>query len=132
VAYEFSNAAVKVSRVAGEDLSSAQYKFVKLDNGTGNVVAVDGATDRPFGVLQNDPASGEIAEITIVGGTKVEAGGTASVGQPLFSNASAVAVTLGVGTTGSAAYLVGTFVEDAASGAVTTAVIDCANAGRGL
>jgi len=132
VAYEFSNAAVKVSRVAGEDLSADQYKFVKLDNGTGNVVAVDGATDRPFGVLQNDPASGEIAEITIVGGTKVEAGGTASVGQPLFSNASAVAVTLGVGTTGSAAYLVGTFVEDAASGAVTSAVIDCANAGRGL
>ena len=132
MAYEFSNAAVKVSRVAGEDLSAAQYKFVKLDNGTGNVLAVDGATDRPFGVLQNDPASGEIAEITIVGGTKVEAGGTASVGQPLFSNASAVAVTLGVGTTGSAAYLVGTFVEDAASGAVTTAVIDCANAGRGL
>jgi hypothetical protein len=132
MAYEFSNAAVKVSRVAGEDLSSAQYKFVKLDNGDGTVKAVDGATDRPFGVLQNDPESGEIAEITIVGGTKVEAGGTASVGQPLFSNASAVAVTLGVGTTGSAAYLVGTFVEDAASGAITTAVVDCANAGRGL
>ncbi len=70
MAYEFSNAAVKVSRVAGEDLSAAQYKFVKLDNGTGNVLAVDGATDRPFGVLQNDPESGEIAEITIVGGTK--------------------------------------------------------------
>jgi len=103
-----------------------------LDNGTGNVLAVDGATDRPFGVLQNDPESGEIAEITIVGGTKVEAGGTASVGQPLFSNASAVAVTLAVGGSGSTSYLVGTFVEDAASGAVTTAVIDCANAGRGL
>jgi hypothetical protein len=132
MAYEFSNSAVKVSRVAGEDLSSAQYKFVKLDNGDGTVKAVDGATDRPIGVLQNTPASGQIAEITIVGGTKVEAGGSASVGQPLFSNASAVAVTLGVGTTGSAAFLVGTFVEDAAAGAITTAVIDCANAGRGL
>ena len=132
MAYEFSNAAVKVSRVAGEDLSAEQYKFVKLDNGTGNVVAVDGATDRPFGVLQNDPASGEIAEITIVGGTKVECGGSASVGQPLFANASAAAVTLVVGGSGSAAYLVGTFVEDAASGAISSAVIDCANAGRGL
>jgi len=132
MAYEFSNSAVKVSRVAGEDLSDAQYTFVKLDNGDGTVKAVDGATDRPIGVLQNTPASGQIAEITIVGGTKVEAGGSASVGQPLFSNASAVAVTLGVGTTGSAAFLVGTFVEDAAAGAITTAVIDCANAGRGL
>lgn len=132
MAYEFSNSAVKVSRVAGEDLSAAQYKFVKLDNGDGTVKAVNGATDRPFGVLQNSPTAGQIAEVTIVGGSKVEAGGTASVGQALFSNASALAVTLAFGTTGSAAYVVGTFVEDAASGAITTAVIDCANAGRGL
>ncbi|HEY7821294.1 MAG TPA: capsid cement protein, partial [Acidimicrobiia bacterium] len=120
MAYEFSNAAVKVTRVAGEDLSGSHYKFVKLDNGDGTVKAVDGATDRPFGVLQNDPTSGQAAEVCIVGGTKVQAGGSASVGQPLFANASANAVTLGVGTTGSAAYLVGTFVEDAASGAITT------------
>jgi hypothetical protein len=132
MAYEFSNAAVKVTRTAGEDLSAKQFHFVKLDNGDGTVKAVDGATDRPFGVLQNAPTSGQAAEVCIVGGTKVEAGGSASVGQPLFSNASAVAVTLGVGTTGSAAYLVGTFVEDAAAGAITSAVIDCANAGRGL
>jgi hypothetical protein len=132
MAYEFSNAAVKVTRTAGEDLSAAQFKFVKLDNGDGTVKAVDGATDRPFGVLQNAPTSGQAAEVCIVGGTKVEAGGAASVGQPLFANASAAAVTLVVGGTGSAAYLVGTFVEDAAAGAITSAVIDCANAGRGL
>lgn len=132
MAYEFSNAAVKVTRTAGADLSTAQYKFVKLDNGTGNVVLVNGATDRPFGVLQNAPTSGQAAEVTIVGGTKVECGGTASVGQPLFSNSTALAVTLAFGTTGSAAYVVGTFVEDAASGEISSAVIDCANAGRGL
>ena len=132
MAYEFSNSAVKVSRVAGEDLSGAQYKFVKLDNGDGTVKAVSAATDRPFGVLQNAPTSGQIAEITVVGGTKVEAGGSASVGQPVFSASTALAVTLAFGTTGSAAYVVGTFVEDAASGAITSAVIDCANAGRGL
>jgi len=132
MAYEFSNSAVKVSRVAGEDLSSSQYLFVKLDGGDGTVKAVDGATDRPIGVLQNSPTSGQIAEITIVGGTKVQAGGTASVGQALFSNASAKAVTLTFGTTGSAAYAVGTFVENAAASSITSAVIDCANAGRGL
>jgi hypothetical protein len=132
MAYEFSNSAVKVSRVAGEDLSAAQYKFVKLDNADGTVKTVNGATDRPFGVLQNSPIAGQIAEVTIVGGSKVEAGGSASVGQALFSNASALGVTLAFGTTGSAAYVVGTFVENAASGAITTAVIDCANSGRGL
>lgn len=132
MAYEFSNNAVKVSRVAGADLSAAQFKFVKLDNATGNVVAVSGATDRPFGVLQNSPTAGQIAEVTIVGGSKIQAGGSASVGQALFSNATALGVTLAFGTTGSAAFVVGTFVENAASGAITTAVIDCANAGRGL
>lgn len=132
MAYEFSNAVVKVSRVAGADLSAAQYKFVKLDPATGNVVAVDGATDRPLGVLQNSPTAGQIAEVTIVGGSKVEAGGSASVGQALFSNASALGVTLAYGTTGSAAFVAGTFVENAASGAITSAVINCANLGRGL
>jgi hypothetical protein len=132
MAYEFSNSAVKVSRVAGEDLSAKQYHFVELDNGDGTAKAVNAATDRPFGVLQNAPTAGQIAEITIVGGTKVEAGGSASVGQPLFSSASATAVTLAFGTTGSAAYVVGTFVENAAAGAITSAVIDCASAGRGL
>jgi hypothetical protein len=132
MAYEFSNAAVKTTFTAGEDLSAAQFKFVKIDNGTGNVVAVDGATDRPVGVLQNAPESGQAAEVTIVGGTKVSAGGSASAGEPLFASASATAVTLAFGTTGSAAYAVGAFIESAAAGAIVTAVIDCANAGRGL
>ena len=132
MAYEFSNAAVKTTFTAGEDLSAAQFKFVKIDNGTGNVVAVSGATDRPVGVLQNAPKSGQAAEVTIVGGTKVKAGGSASPGQPLFSNGSAVGVTLAFGTTGSAAFVVGAFIEVAASGSIVSAVINCAAPGRGL
>lgn len=132
MAYDISNSAVKVSRVAGEDLSAKQFHFVELDNGDGTVKAVNAATDRPLGVLQNTPTAGQIAEICVVGGTKVEAAGTASVGQPVFANASGAAVTLAFGTTGSAAYVVGTFLENAAAGAITTAVINCANAGRGL
>lgn len=132
MAYEFSNYAVKATLVAGADLSAAQYKFVKIDNATGNAVLVNGATDRPVGVLQNNPLSGQEAEVLIVGGTKIECGGAASAGQPMFSSASANAVTLTFGTTGSAAYVVGTFVTNAAAGEVATAVIDCASAARGL
>lgn len=132
MAYDFNANAVRTTFVAGEDLSDKQFHFVELDNGTGKVTAVDNAADRPVGVLQNTPGDGEAADVLIVGGTKVAAGGTASPGQPLFSNASAVAVTLGVGTTGSAAYILGTFVEPAAAGTITTAVINCANSGRGL
>jgi len=132
MAYDFSNSAVKASFTAGENLSAKQYHFVKIDNGTGDLVAVSGATDRPIGVLQNAPTSGQIAEVTIVGGTKIKAGGSASAGQACFASASATAVTLAFGTTASAAYSVGTFIEPAASGAITTAVIDCANSARGL
>ena len=83
-------------------------------------------------MLQNTPKSGEAADVLIAGGTKIAAGGTASAGQPLFSSASGQAVTLAFGTTGSAAYVLGTFIEPAAAGTITTAVINCANAGRGL
>ncbi len=132
MAFEFSNAAVKTTFTAGADLSAKQYHFVKIDNGDGDVVAVDNATDRPIGVLQNAPKAGQAAEVTIVGGTKVVAGGSASFGQALFTSSSATAVTLAFGTTASAAFSVGTFIESAAAGNVVAAVIDCANAARGL
>lgn len=132
MAYDFNANAIRTTFVAGADLSDKQFHFVEVDNATGKVTAVDGATDRPVGVLQNTPKDGEAADVLIAGGSKVAAGGTASPGQPVFSNASAVAVTLGIGTTGSAAFVVGTFIEPAAAGAITTAVINCANAGRGL
>ena len=132
MAYDFSAYSIRTTFVAGADLSSKQFHFVEVDNGTGNVTAVDGATDRAIGVLQNAPKSGQAADVLIAGGTKVVAGGTASPGQPLFASASATAVTLAFGTTASAAYSVGTFIENAAAGAVAAAVIDCANAARGL
>ncbi len=132
MAYDFSAHAVRTTLTAGADLSAKQFHFVEINNADGTVTAVDGATDRPIGVLQNTPTSGQAADVLITGGTKVVAGGTASAGQPLFSNSGASAVTLVVGGTGSAAYLVGTFIEPAAAGAITTAVINCANAGRGL
>jgi hypothetical protein len=132
MAYEFSNYSVKATLVAGEDLSAKQYNFVKIDNGTGRAVAVSGATDRPIGVLQNNPASGQEAEVLIVGGTKIKAGGSASAGQALFASASATGVTLAFGTTGSAAFVAGSFITSAAAGEITTAVINCANSARGL
>jgi hypothetical protein len=130
MAYEFSNSAIKASFVAGGDLSSAQYKFVKLDS-DGEVVVAAATTDRPVGVLQNAPSSGQIAEVTIAGGSKVVAGGNASVGNPVFTSASATAVTATVGSAASTFYVLGTFLEDAAAGQIVSAVVNCANSGRG-
>jgi len=131
MAYEFSAAAVRTTLIAGADLSAKQFHFVEVDNADGTVDVCDNATDRPIGVLQNTPKAGEAADVLIVGGSKVAAGGTASAGQALFTSASGTAVTLAIGTTGSAAFIVGSFIEPAAAGAITTAVINCANAARG-
>lgn len=132
MAYDFSTGAVRTTLIAGADLSNKQFHFVEQSNADGRVTVVDGATDRPIGVLQNSPKEDEAADILIVGGSKVAGGGTASAGQALFSNSTGKAVTLVIGGTASAAFMVGSFIEPSADGSITTAVINCANAGRGL
>ena len=115
MAFDFSNSAVATTFNAGEDLHTHQYKFVKVEAVTGDVILCSGATDRPIGVLQNAPYENQAAQVCIVGGTKVQAGGTAASGTSLYSNASALAVTLAEGSTGATAYVVGTFLETAAT-----------------
>jgi hypothetical protein len=129
MAYEVQ-AGVSVSFKAGEDLSSAQFKFVKLDS-SGEVVACTAVTDIPIGVLQNTPTDGQIAQVAVSGGTKVKAGGTAAPNDLINVSASATAVKLTAGSTGSTSYVVGRFLADAAAGATVSAVIDCANPARG-
>ena len=129
MAYEFSNYSVKVTLVAGADLSTKQYYFVKL-NSSGQAILCAAATDAPIGVLQNAPTSGQEAEVLIVGGTKLVASaaitlpaqiGTASTGK-------AAAYVAGTGTTN---YVAGALISAAGADAdVVTAVINCANPHR--
>jgi hypothetical protein len=129
MAYE-SSQPIKISLKAGADLSAEQFKFVKLDT-SGNVVVAAATTDRPIGVLQNTPEQNEAAEIAISGITKVKAGGSASVGNVVFTSASATAVTATIGSAASTFYIQGTFLEDATAGQIVSVVINSANAGRG-
>ena len=128
MAYEISNYSVKVSLVAGGDLSSSQYKFVKL-NSSGQVIAVAAATDRPIGVLQNNPASGGVAEVLVAGGTKLVLGGTVTEGAIVSpsSTGAGVAIVAGTDTT---KYICGTALTEGASGEIITAVVSCQSAGR--
>lgn len=128
MAYEFSNYSVKVSLVAGGDLSSSQYRFVKL-NSSGQVIAVAAATDRPIGVLQNSPASGGVAEVLISGGTKLVLGGTVTEGQIVSPSSTGTAVTIVAGTD-TTKYICGSALTEGASGEIITAVISCQSAGR--
>jgi len=128
MAYEISNYSVKVSLIAGADLSSSQYKFVKL-NSSGQVIAVAAATDRPIGVLQNNPASGGTAEVLVSGGTKLVLGGTVTEGQIVSPSSTGAGVTITVGTD-TTKYICGTALTEGASGEIITAVIACSSAGR--
>lgn len=72
--------------LAGADLSTKQYYFVK-DDGNGLVVLC-GAGEQALGVLQNAPASGEAADIAVLGVTKVVCSGALSAGAAIACDAS--------------------------------------------
>lgn len=63
--------------VAGADLSGAQYRFVKL-SASKTVVACAAVTDKPIGILQNDPLQGQEATVASAGVSKLV--GSAALG----------------------------------------------------
>lgn len=136
MSYEISNYSVRIGTLtAGADLSSAQYTFVKLDS-AGAVVQCSAVTDIPLGVLQNAPASGDVADVLVVGGTKVKAGAAitaANLNTTCLSTSAAglaVAKTLGTDTTN---HVVGRPLNaSGASGDIITAVINCTAANRAV
>jgi len=120
----------KITLNAGADLSAKQYYFVKL-NSSGNAVVCAAVTDKPVGVLQNNPTSGQAAEIVVVGLTKV-------------STDAALAIADLVGTSGdgqAAAYVAGTdttkyvvgqaVVTSGGADELTTIMVNCASLHRG-
>lgn len=123
---------VIVSKQSAADYSAgtSKYKFVEIAT-TGKVTVCDGATDVPFGVLQNSPATDELAEVCIFGVTKVQADADLAVGDLIGTSADgqADAKTAGTDTT---EYVVGVVVENtSAAGDYTTCHINCLNPHRG-
>jgi hypothetical protein len=130
MAYELPVSQQSVSLVAGADLSSLQYTFVKL-NSSGQVVAVAAATDLPIGVLQNAPTSGKTAEVAVHGVTKLKA--SAAIATPKLvgttSTGTAVGLVAGTDTT---KFILGQAVTSAgASGDIITVAISCIAPARG-
>ena len=120
----------KISLTAGADLSAKQYYFVKL-NGSGNAIVCAAATDIPVGVLQNNPTSGQTAEVVVIGMTKISADAALSIGDFIgtSSDGQADAKTNGTDTT---EYVVGRMLTATGAAAVIgTAMVNCANPHRG-
>jgi|DEB0MinimDraft_10_1074344.scaffolds.fasta_scaffold03776_6 hypothetical protein len=82
--------------IAGEDLSSAQFKFVTLES-DGQVDLADAAGENAIGVLLNDPASGEAATVAVSGKVMVTSGGTIAAGAQIQTDASGDALTAAAG-----------------------------------
>ena len=78
--------------IAGEDLSSSQFKFVTLES-DGQVDLADSAGENCIGVVINDPASGGEATVVVSGKTVVTSGGTIAAGAAIATDASGDAVT---------------------------------------
>jgi hypothetical protein len=85
-----SNPVLDFSFVAAEDLSDYQYHFVVIDS-DGKVALMDAVGEIPIGVLQNKPASGEEANVRILGISKVVANG--AIDEGAYVNAEFVSVT---------------------------------------
>ena len=78
--------------IAGEDLSSSQFKFVTLES-DGQVDLADSAGENCIGVVINDPAAAGEATVVVSGKTVVTAGGTIAAGAAIATDASGDAVT---------------------------------------
>lgn len=73
--------------VAAADLSSSQFKAVKLASTANQVKAVSASTDEIIGILQNAPESGEEAEVACQGIVKALVEASVSAGNFLGPSA---------------------------------------------
>lgn len=55
--------------VAGADLSSSQYRFVKHGSTQNQVVVATAGTDKIIGVLLNAPKANDVAEVGLLNGS---------------------------------------------------------------
>ncbi len=57
--------------VAGEDLSTYQYKWVAL-SADDTIEACDNAADDPIGILQDKPTSGQVGSVMVFGMSRLK------------------------------------------------------------
>ncbi len=82
-AVEFTGETIPL--VAAADLSAKQFFFIKVvAAGEANVTTA--ATDTILGILQNKPLAGEIAQVKVMGGSKLLCGATTAVGDRVISD----------------------------------------------
>jgi hypothetical protein len=124
MAYEIPG--FKLTMIAGEALTAAQYKFAKISDDNEIKIGTD-LTDIPCGVIQNNCASGGSAEIMVSGVTKllVGAGGAVTAGKLIGCDAEGCAVEVDPDGANDY-YYCGQVLEGAGASEYCTALINCA------
>jgi len=109
-----SNQIVK-TLLSGEDLSSSQYYAVMIELGTSNTVIVAGTPaaegTHVIGILQNEPADGEAANVVIGGTSKIVMAATCDAGEKIMSSSGK-----GTPADGDQKSVIGIALEDNAAG----------------
>jgi len=82
--------------VAGEDLSTAQFKFVTLES-DGQVDLADSVGENAIGVCIVSAGSGKAVTVTVGGSVMVEAGGSIDAGGAIACGGDATALTATTG-----------------------------------
>ncbi len=128
MAYEIPG--LTISLPAGGSLTSSQYKFVKL-NSSGQVIDIAANTDIPIGILQNAPASGDMAVVMVTGVSKVQGDVDLSKANLIGPSADGQAAAY-VNGTDTTKYIVGQVIDDnTTAGGLATVVFNCAVPNRG-
>lgn len=133
MAYEISPYAVRATFPAGADLSASQFRFVKMSGAS--VVGVAAITDKPIGVLQNDPSQGKEAVVTIAGGTKLKGAAALAAGNSIFTAANGTASPIAAfgDAIAETVFVQGQVIlGTGAANEIATAIVSCANSTRGF
>jgi len=118
-----------ISATAGADLSAKQFYLVKM-SADDTVILCAAATDVPVGVLQNKPASGQIAEILTFGKSKIVSSASIAAGK-LIGTSSAGKADAKIPGTDTTEYVVGHVTKAAsADGVLLEALINTASPAR--
>jgi len=121
----------QITLEAAADLSTHQFKFVKLDN-TGKMVAMAADTDIPIGILQDKPnAAGKVGTVMVDGISKLSSNAALTAGNLVGSSADGQGAAYASGSD-TTKYIVGHVLKGSgAADGMATVLFDCRAPNRG-
>lgn len=111
---------------ASADLSAKQFYFVKM-SGEKTVTVCAATTDKPVGVLQNTPTSGQAATVCAIGQTKISGDADLNYGDSIGTSVDGEAAAYTASDT--TKYIVGQVIEgNTTAHGLVTAFVSCPSA----